>query len=120
MPDLRARLIEDRYLRDSAKALFHADIAHVKADLARKGIAARAADRIKEGAADVYDEAVDVAENNKGVLAALVAAVVLWFARNPILSLFGIEPDDESDDPQTYYDEDEERRPWHARFRNKR
>ena len=112
MPDLRARMIEDRYLRDSAKALMRADVAHVKSDLAARGVAARAADRIKDGATDVYEEAVEVADNNRGVLVALVAALGLWFARNPILSALGLGPDaeGESDDRQDDYDEPVERR----------
>lgn len=97
MIDRRARMIEDRYLRDSARALVEADIEHLKSDLSRKGLAARAMDRIAEGANDVYDEAVEVAADNKGALAAIIAALVLWFARNPILdALFGDSDDEET------------------------
>jgi hypothetical protein len=85
MSDLRIRMLEDRHLRNSAKLLVEADIAHIKGILAERGLGARAADRIAEGASEVYDEAVEVAADNKGALAALVAALVLWFARNPIL-----------------------------------
>ena len=95
----RERMLEDRYLRDSAKALVEADFEHVKTDLARKGLLARTFDTVKDGAVDLYEEAVDAAEDNKGALAALVAAVVVWFARNPLLDLFGLgEGDDASED----------------------
>lgn len=95
----RERMLEDRYLRDSARALVEADVEHVKTDLARKGLAARTFDTVKDGAVDLYEEAIDVAEDNKGALAALVAAVVVWFARNPLLDLFGLgEGDDASED----------------------
>lgn len=95
----RERMLEDRYLRDSAKALVEADFEHVKTDLARKGLVARTFDTVKDGAVDLYEEAVDVAEDNKGALAALVAAVVVWFARNPLLDLFGLgEGDHASED----------------------
>lgn len=93
--------MEDRYLRDSARALVEADIEHLKSDLSHKGIGERILDRAKEGAIDLYEEAVDVAEDNKGALAALLAAIVVWFARNPILSTFGFgdaEEDDEWDE----------------------
>ena len=86
----RERMLEDRYLRDSARALVEADVEHVKTDLARKGFAARTFDTVKGGAIDLYEEAVDAAEDNKGALAALIAAVVVWFARNPLLDLFGL------------------------------
>ena len=103
MTDRRARMIEDRYLRDSAKALLEADIEHIKADFAHKGLGERALDRVTEGAMDLYEEAIDLAEDNKGALTALIAAVVVWFARNPVLSLFGFEPDEADDD----WDEEE-------------
>ena len=113
MTDLKHRMVEDRHLRDSAKALVRADIAHLKSELADKGIGERAMDRVKGGAADVYDEAVEVAENNKNALAALVAAIFIWFARNPILSSLGFS--DEEDDRDYHYDEPKERRSFLSR-----
>lgn len=83
-----ARMREDRALRDASLALVKADVAHMKRTFSTKSLAQRAAGRISEGAVDVFDEAVDVADSNRGVLAALVAAVVIWFARNPIMALF--------------------------------
>ena len=91
-------MLEDKYLRDSARALVEADIQHIKADFAHKGLGERAMDRVTEGAMDLYEEAIDVAEDNKGALAALIAAVVVWFARNPLMSLFGLEPDEDDDE----------------------
>jgi hypothetical protein len=34
---------------------------------------------------EMLDEAADYAEDNKGKVAAGIAAVILWFARGPIL-----------------------------------
>lgn len=79
---------EDRLLRDAARALVDADIANLRADIAARSISTRIMDRIGEGAADVLDEAVEVADDNKGVIATLIAAIVLWFARHPIMDLF--------------------------------
>ena len=107
MTDRRAQMVEDRYLRDSARALLDADIEHLKSGLSQRGITERALDRVKDGAIDIYEEAVEVAEDNKGALAALVAAIVVWFARNPILSLLGLE--EYSDDAAGEHDEAEER-----------
>ena len=80
----RQRLREDRQLRNAALALVAADIRNLRADLSFKGIGERAVDRLTEGASEVYDEAIEVAADNKGALAAIVAALLLWFARNPI------------------------------------
>lgn len=85
MSEFERRLAEDRALRDAALALFKADLAFVRNDLREKGVGARLASRMGEGTRDMLDDAVDYAGSNKGKLAALVAAVVLWFARRPIL-----------------------------------
>lgn len=75
-------------LRDAARALLDADIANLRANYAARGISTRIKERISEGAADVLDEAIAVTEDNKGVIATLIAAIVLWFARHPIMNLF--------------------------------
>ena len=85
---LERNMREDRLMRDAARALVDADIANLRADLAGRSIGTRIKDRLGEGASDVLDEAVAVAEDNKGVVAALVGAIVLWFARHPIMDLF--------------------------------
>lgn len=91
------RMREDRHIRDAARALVDADIENLRADLSAKGIGERAMDRVTTGASQVYDEALEVAADHKGALAAIVAALVLWFARHPILeALLG--PDWRADD----------------------
>ncbi len=92
---LERQMTEDRALRNAARTLVQADVDHLKADLKVKGVASRFADRMTEGAVDVFEEAVEVAEDKKGVLATLIAAVVIWFARNPIMSLFDDRDDSE-------------------------
>jgi hypothetical protein len=84
--DIRRRMAEDKAMRDSALALFKADLAMVRADLGERGLGARVKDRLGESTMDVLDEAVDFAEENKGAVAAAAAAVVLWFARGPIIN----------------------------------
>ena len=101
MSDLEHRLAEDKALRDAALALFKADLALVRADLDERGLAARIKDRVGESTMEVLDEAVDIAEDNKGKVAAGVAAVILWFARGPILDALGrlIGDDEEDEEP---------------------
>ena len=102
------RLAEDKALRDAALGLFKADLALVRADLAERGVGQRVADRLGEGAMDVFDDAVDYAEDNKGQIAAALAAVVLWFARRPILGALGrlIGDDEEPADGDSRSDDD--------------
>ena len=102
------RLAEDKALRDAALGLFKADLALVRADLAERGVGQRVADRLGEGAMDVFDDAVDYAEDNKGQIAAALAAVVLWFARRPILGALGrlIGDDEEPADGDSRSDND--------------
>lgn len=86
--DLDFQLREDRAMRNAARALVEADLANLRASLSGKSIGSRIVDRIGEGAADVFDQAVEVADDHKGALATLVAAIILWFARHPIIALF--------------------------------
>ncbi len=97
---LDLKMKEDRALRNAARALVAADLANLRADLAGKGFGERIVDRINEGAVDLFDEAVQLADSNRGVLSALFGAILLWFARNPIIALF---TDDEhiDDDAET-------------------
>ena len=103
--ELGLKLKEDRLLRNAAFALLKADVANLRADLAGKGFGERIVDRINEGAVDIFEEAVELADNNRGVLAALIGAVLLWFARNPIMALFtdddGLEDENDSADGRT-------------------
>lgn len=92
---IEQRMREDRMLRDAAHALVEADIANLRASLAGRSIQGRIADRISEGAADALDEAIEIAENHRGVIAAIIAGIVLWLARNPILDLLLGEEDTE-------------------------
>lgn len=82
------QLREDKALRDSALAVVKADIEQVKQDHSAKNIGKRFANRMTEGAHDVLEQASAKASDQRGILVVLVAAIALWFARNPIMSLF--------------------------------
>ena len=81
------QLREDRMLRDAARAMLDADLAYLKASLAGRSIPSRIADRIGEGAHDAMDEAAELATEHKGLIAAAVAALILWLARHPLIEL---------------------------------
>lgn len=98
MAGSKQQLREDRAIRDAARALVKADMAHLKQDLSGKSLKDRMFGPVSDGAKDVLERAGEAADNNRGVLAALVGAVVLWFARNPIMELFSDEYEDDKSD----------------------
>ncbi|MEO6040643.1 MAG: hypothetical protein ABIP41_01970 [Croceibacterium sp.] len=83
------KLSTARAERDAALRLFKSDLVLVRADLHERGIGARIADRIGDGALDMADDALELAEANKGKVAAALAAAVLWFTRGPIIDSLG-------------------------------
>lgn len=85
MSDLQRQLAEDKAVRDAALALLKADIALVRADVEQRGIGGRISHRLSDSTMDMIDDAVDYAEENKSKVAAGIAAIVIWFARGPIL-----------------------------------
>jgi hypothetical protein len=97
---LARQLAEDKALRDAALALFKADLRFIRNDLDRRGLGERVADRLGEGARELADDAMDYATAHKGVLAAAATAVVMWFARAPILHALGDMFGDEAEAPE--------------------
>jgi hypothetical protein len=108
---LEVRLAEDRKLRDAALEVFSTDLRFIKQDLRARSVGKRITDRIGDSAMEIVDEAVDYAEANRGYVAAAMAAIVLWFARAPLLNglsrIFGFEDDEtEQDGGKTRSDDD--------------
>jgi hypothetical protein len=85
---------EDRELRNAARAVLKADLDHARATLSAKSFAARVAGRVGDGAKDVFEAARTTADDNRGVLAGLIGALMLWFARSPIMEVLGLSTDD--------------------------
>ncbi|QUL38791.1 hypothetical protein [Erythrobacter sp. JK5] len=98
MTGLPEQFLEDRALRDAARQVLMADLAHAKASLSGKSIANRVGSRVGDGAKDVFEVARTHAEDNRGILAALIGAIVLFFAREPIFEILGIAKPDGDDD----------------------
>lgn len=109
MTRLPDRFIEDRALRDAARAVLTEDIERLQANLGEEGIASRVSSgvsstisgRIRAGASDLLDQAKAQAGDHKGVLALLLGAIILFLARGPILDWFGAltDGDAEPQDP---------------------
>ena len=108
---LELQVLEDKARRDEALATVRADVDGLKSDYAQKSIKERATDKLMTRATTIREEAVEAASEHRGPLIALVAALVLWFARHPIMSLFsGRDADDED-----YNDDEADDRLAHGR-----
>lgn len=98
MSELDRQFFEDRALRDAAREVFMADLAHAKTSLSGKSIAGRVTSRVGDGAKDVFEAAKVHGVDNRGVIAALLGAMILWFARGPIAEILGLQETDEADE----------------------
>ncbi len=101
MSRLDQQFEEDRALRNAALSVLKTDVEHAKNALSGKAIAERVSSRVGDGAKDAIDIAKGHADDNRGILAALIGALLLWFAREPILEVFGLgsasaNPDEDS------------------------
>lgn len=80
------RSIENlRSARNDARALFDARLEQVKSDFSARSIGSRITGKLQEDAKSTAVYALDVARDNKGIIAGTLAAVVLWLFRNPII-----------------------------------
>ncbi len=82
-PSLK-KLRADRELRDSALALVKADLAFLRSDMSASSLSSRLVARAGDGAKEIYTEAGRLANDNRGILATLIAAIGIWFARTPL------------------------------------
>lgn len=90
MSKLDQQFFEDRQLRDAARAVFTAEISHARTSFSAKGVADRVGSRIGDGTKDVLEIAKVHADDNRGILAVIIGAVLLWFAHEPILEILGL------------------------------
>ncbi len=77
-------LAAKRALRDAARIKFGASLAEVKADAAPAKLAARVRQELTYRARDVAVQAIEVASDNRGVIAGAATLLALWFARRPV------------------------------------
>ena len=83
----RAALNAARDARNDAKGRLDASLTAMRAGLEEKGVGERVTESVANKAADVIEQAVDVASANKAVVAGTLGALALWFLRNPLLAL---------------------------------
>lgn len=86
MNSLANEVLHARAVRDAAKAEWEARLALVKADVDARGVGGRIADRVGEQAVETLEQAIDIAEQNRGVIAGTIVALAVWFLRHPIIA----------------------------------
>jgi len=87
MSKLAAQVMADRVARDAARARFDAHYQVLKSDIEERGFGGRIADEATEQLKLMFDEAAAVVEEHPAAVGGTLAALVLWFLRNPIMSL---------------------------------
>jgi hypothetical protein len=105
MTALPPRFIEDRALRDAARAVLEEDVARLRDSLEEEGVTSRVTSsvgttitgRIRAGANDVLEQAKQAASDHRGVLSVLIGAILLWLMRGPLLALIEGEAEVEAD-----------------------
>ncbi len=80
------QLLADRASRDAARAVFDSRLEQIRSDLDARGVGGRIADRLGGDARNVMEEAVEIADSHRGIIAGTFAAVALWIFRDPIMA----------------------------------
>ena len=100
MGRLSDKVFAERAIRNAARDEFDMNLEQVKADLDARSVGGRIADKVSEEARFAYEEAVAVAQDNKGVLAGTLAALLVWFLRNPIIQALDSLLDDKGENQE--------------------
>lgn len=84
--NLETKVLADKALRDSLKVDLDTHLTNIKQGLQERGIASRIAGEIGVQAKSAFDESVEIARENPGVIAGTMVVLMLWILRNPIIS----------------------------------
>lgn len=106
------RLAADRANRKAARGLFDSRLAQVKTDLAARSVPGRIKAKATDEMAKGIEQGAAIAKESKGIIAGTMAALALWFFREPLWALgkrlIAGQPDSVQDAPDRGADETEE------------
>jgi hypothetical protein len=80
------QLADQRAARNLARAEFNRRLAQARVDLAPAVLKRRAVAEAQRTALSAAHQAIDIANDSRGVVAATVAALMLWYTRRPIMA----------------------------------
>jgi hypothetical protein len=106
MANLADDVFASRRVRNAARDAFDSRRSRIRQDLDARGVGGRIADKLGADAVSAYEEAVAIAEQNKGIVAGTITALVVWFLRNPLLALLDSLGSERTDEAEPYDDED--------------
>lgn len=111
MSEAERRLIEDRQDRNAARKLVDTGVVQVKTDLAARGIGGRIKDSAIKEAEDAVATGIEVARQNKAVVAGTFSLLLVWWFRGPLGRflgrLFGLKSDAVQDSDYTAWSDEE-------------
>ncbi|MEO7247313.1 MAG: hypothetical protein ABIW31_02575 [Novosphingobium sp.] len=84
MNDVADPVTAARMERDAALSTVTSSYARLRGELAEKSIGRRVAEDVANKAKASAAEVVEIAVENKGVVAGTVGALAIWFARKPL------------------------------------
>ncbi len=87
MSDPAERFAANRELRDQALGVLTERYGRLKSGLADKGVGERLADHAKVKAGAAAKEALEIASDSRGVIAATLLALLAWYFRKPLITL---------------------------------
>jgi len=84
MTEAEQALVEDRALRDDARAVFDARLSGVRAALSAKGVVPRARDEVLDRGRATASEAAKIASEYRWIVASTLLAILAWLLRKPL------------------------------------
>lgn len=105
-----AQLLAARRVRNEARDLLSRHLAQVQEDTEARGIGGRIADRIGDQTREAVDHALEIADENPGIIAGTIAVLTLWFLRHPIATWLDAllrESDEETNHADQRHDHEE-------------
>lgn len=89
MNEPERRLAQDRTSRRAARGLFDRQLAQVKADLSARGVGGRIKDKAVRQSEEALAQGLEIARENRVIVAAGGAALAVWLFRKPLAALIG-------------------------------
>ncbi len=80
------QLVQQRAARNLARGEFQRRLGLAKVDLAPAVLKRRAVAEAQRTTLSVAQQAIDIANDSRGIVAASVAAILLWLTRKPIMA----------------------------------